>query len=65
MTHSDSAIILAAEVLGWWDKHQYDCDGSYNVYDEPPAFVQPAIRINLETTPARWAELTNQREGDK
>lgn len=36
---------LTMLILEWWDKHQYDCDGSYNRYNEPPPFVQEALRI--------------------
>lgn len=36
---------LAAEVLIWWEEHQYDtcCGGDRNVYREPPEFVKVAI----------------------
>ena len=55
-------LALVGAVLEWWEVHQYDvtCEGveEYNVYHEPPKFVQLALdaRARLQSalpTPAK------------
>lgn len=43
---------LIEAVLQWWEDHQWDClvgDGDeYNVYHEPPEFVQIALKLKSQ-----------------
>lgn len=53
---------LAQLVLDWWEEHQSDCAGEYNLYRETPAFVKAAITLNKEgthMTPFKVPELTS------
>lgn len=42
---------LVIAVLNWWDIHQFDTDrtGEYNIYNDPPEFVQIALDLQNKT----------------
>jgi len=48
---------LVESILQWWDKHEYDCDGSYNRYNEPPKFVYLALKTKKVTQLIKEATL--------
>jgi hypothetical protein len=47
--NKDDKDLLVDQVLEWWEEHRYDVeqtmDDEYNVWDEPPLFVETAKRF--------------------
>lgn len=38
-THAAFAQDLVESVMAWWEEHQYDTTGDFNVFDGDPEFV--------------------------